>query len=199
MVHCALPLLTCIVVHSTEYFESSQQAGPEGLYCPEIPVQQDPTLAEKRYRKRIKRLKNIDSQPLVTLSSFLRGNARYHVANKFVRYSCKSLPHHTSFTILFSRLFPLPRFEAKNVLDSRWIKPCCIFTDSARNHSFLWCPKPFVGGVLDSKDYHLLTQSSAVPTFLRSSPLFQPVRPYLVRNLTRLCNMHRLWSKAGHS
>ena len=36
------------------------------------------------------------------------------------------------------------------------------------------------------------TQSSAVPKFLRSRGLFQPVRPYLVRNLIKLCNMHRL-------
>lgn len=43
------------------------------------------------------------------------------------------------------------------------------------------------------------TQSSAVPKFLRSMGLFQPASPYLVRNLTRLCNMHRLWSRAGHS
>ena len=45
----------------------------------------------------------------------------------------------------------------------------------------------------------ILTQSSAVPKFLRSRGLFQPVSPYLVRNLIRLCNMHRLWSRAGHS
>lgn len=45
----------------------------------------------------------------------------------------------------------------------------------------------------------ILTQSSAVPMFLRSIGLFQPVKPNLVRNRTKLCNIHRLWSRAGHS
>ena len=43
------------------------------------------------------------------------------------------------------------------------------------------------------------THSSAVPIFLRSWPLFQPVSPYLVRSLTRLCSIHRLCNRAGHS
>ena len=45
----------------------------------------------------------------------------------------------------------------------------------------------------------ILTHSSAVPTFMRSNPLFQPVSPYRVRNLTKLCNIQILWSTAGHS